>query len=143
MYLLIPLYSSAIGKGLYLGQCVLVFLALLFASPPLWAYLVCVALCLAELISFCVRKRPNGLIISGSEILLNFADQQVPVRLHSDCYCHPYLIVLHFTQIPETLTDKARHHTILLLPDSCPTRLHRQLRTALRWHPFDEKVLLK
>lgn len=147
MYLLIPLRASRILNSLYAGQCGLVLLALFLASPPLWLHWLCTVWCLVAILRHITRERPTGLLLNDAEIQLSFNVRAVPVRLHRTCFCNPYLIVLRFAQVPEAgdcqnLIRKRRHFNVVLLPDSCPARLHRQLRTALGWYRFDERVLL-
>lgn len=147
MYLLIPLRSSRILNTLYCGQCVLALMALAWAAPPLWLYCVCAALFLVEVVRWLLRPRAIGLIVSDSGVQLNFKDKGVPVRLEPHCFCNPYLIVLRFVAMPckgkgPARVGKGRRYTVLILPDTCPSRLHRQLRMALRWYRFDERVLL-
>lgn len=147
MYLLVPLRPSRILTILYTLECIFALIALAWAAPPLWLRCICLVWVVVEVGRHALSDRPSGLLMSDSTIQLSFKDREVPVQLSLHCFCNPYLIILRFAAMPtrESLKAKgcqAQRYSVLILPDSCPPRLHRKLRTALRWYRFDERVLL-
>jgi len=102
-----------------------------------------VLLCLVNVGRYLRQERPKGLMLNDSEVFLSFARRRVAVRLHRYCYCSRYLVVIGLSEIRDIarLGLGRRDHILILLPDSCPASLHRQLRVALRWHSFDARVL--
>ena len=146
MYLLVPLRSSRTLNIVYTLQCILALIALMWAAPPIWLRCICLVWFVVEVVRYVLRSRPTGLLLSDSMIQLSFKDREVPVQLLSHCFCNPYLIILRFASMPATVNVKGKgspqRYSVLILPDSCPPRSHRKLRTALRWYRFDERVLL-
>lgn len=147
MYLLVPLRPSRVLNTLYTLQCILALLALAWAAPPLWLRCVCLVGFVLEGGRYVLCARPSGLLMSDSTIQLSFKDRELPVQLDPHCFCNPYLIILRFAVMPAREGERARwgqaqRYNVIILPDSCPPRLHRQLRSALRWYRFDERVLL-
>ncbi len=143
MHLLIPLYISPILLAFYGVQSMLALFALLLSAAPVWLTGLCALLWLYETLSLIRRKRPIGLLVSDSGVVLSFTDHNIAVRMHRRCFCSRYLVILrlHETQALKA-HRKRRHFTLVLLPDSCPSASHRQLRTALRWYSFDAQTLL-
>ncbi len=144
MHLLVPLHHSRILQSLYALLCVLVLLALLLAAAPLWLRCACGLAWFIEVLKHVRSERPIGLVLTDSGLHLSFAERSVAVRLHRHCFCNRYLIVIRLRELSPAKAHGrgARYFSLVLLPDSCSTSVHRQLRTALRWHCFDARVLL-
>lgn len=148
MYLLIPLRPSRMMHSIFIVQCLLALSALFWADPPpsvlLGAVCVFTLLCLV----YWLREPVRAIAFSESAITLSYSDRNVAVRMHRQCVCSPYLIVLRLRHRSGSGERRGVMRFLggdvylLILPDSCPRELQRRLRVALRWQRFDEHCLL-
>lgn len=138
---------------------VLALASLLYAELPPWSSCaIAFGVFTSALLRERSSERPVALLISDEIIRLYFPGHQINVVLETECYCTPWLQILHFREFLREPTVKSQpltspaldspavskprprfgtsRYCVILLPDSCSKSVRRRLVVLLRWRRF-------